>query len=81
MMFWFVGGPAEDGTSFPVPWPAETEPPPYVCTGDGEPFLHFSRNESGSEPVYFYDGECRGLPHPHGYPHTHGEDTDDDAAD
>lgn len=64
----FLGGPGGDGVYMEIP--ASLELPPYICSGDVEPYAHFEQITDGS-PTYLYVGICADIPHELGYPHSH----------
>lgn len=67
MRFQLLGGPADH--ELRVPWPEDHALPPYCCSGDQEPFLHYAR--LGDLPIFVFMGECRDIDHEGSYPHSY----------
>lgn len=67
MLFQLLGGPVEH--EFMVPWPIGEVLPPYVCSGDTEPFQHYVR--IGALPIFAHIGECSTIDHKGCYPHSY----------
>ena len=68
-----VGGPATDGYEVMLftPFDSLDTLPPYICTGDREPFQHFERVPD--DVAYLHAGDCSLIAHSGSYPHHHEE--------
>lgn len=67
MRFQLLGGPPEH--EIPVPWPGQLPMPPFVCSGDQEPFQHYIRVMQ--LPLFVHVGECSTIDHQGRYPHVY----------